>query len=482
MSVAAEGTDIDNGDVDLTDLIHRVRVFYAVLGHIRLQCLNSQRIVAHGHKTGVRDVGVEHTGLDLALGLGPHHLDGALHRAQQSLFLGRAAGHLDTGAEDRAEEHYHGGGLVLRPLPSLLHHTQAEQPQIQLGVVLMQLHGKLVNGLLERLAVRSGQLVVELVPGVNTGLPGQLMEVHLAQLAEALVLGVQVLHRFVKGLHSHLLALFQHDGRAPAVGEEVVVAEGRQRRLHGVGALGVHLFQGDGRDGDLALGDVAQAGVQAHLPRDVGQHQVGVQCTEGLPHMGLLAEHGEAGQQLADAAVIDVAVFIAGGVVGGVVGVDARHILEVFFFLQLLQQVQSRDDALGVVLLVALADGQQVAIQLLGMLGEILDQVHMAGYAGLHVQRAAAKQILAGLDVVNDLLRQHECLAQLGGQFLAAEGILADGAKIVHPHGVDVADEDDRAVRIALGALHIGQRTMPHHEVVLGLEALDLLGVRLKVG
>ena len=32
VSVAAEGTDIDNGDVDLTDLIHRVRVFYAVLG------------------------------------------------------------------------------------------------------------------------------------------------------------------------------------------------------------------------------------------------------------------------------------------------------------------------------------------------------------------------------------------------------------------------------------------------------------------
>ena len=153
-----------------------------------------------------------------------------------------------------------------------------------------------------------------------------------------------------------------------------------------------------------------------------------------------------------------------------------------FFLLQLLQQIQSRDDALGVVLLVALADGQQVAIQLLGMLGEILDQVHVAGYAGLHVQRAAAEQILAGLDVVNDLLRQHECLAQLGGQFLAAEGILADGAKIVHPHGVDVADEDDRAVRIALGALHIGQRTMPHHKVVLGLEALDLLGVRLKVG
>ena len=116
------------------------------------------------------------------------------------------------------------------------------------------------------------------------------------------------------------------------------------------------------------------------------------------------------------------------------------------------------------------------------MLGEILDQVHVAGYAGLHVQRAAAKQILAGLDVVNDLLRQHECLAQLGGQLFAAEGILADGAKIVHPHGVYVADENDRAVRIALGALHIGQRTVPHHKVVLGLEALDLLGMCLEVG
>ena len=54
----------------------------------------------------------------------------------------------------------------------------------------MQLHGELVNGFLECLAVHGGQLVIELVPGVDTGLPGQLMEVHLAQLAEALVLGI----------------------------------------------------------------------------------------------------------------------------------------------------------------------------------------------------------------------------------------------------------------------------------------------------
>ena len=346
----------------------------------------------------------------------------------------------------------------------------------------MQLHGELVNGFLEGLAVHGGQLVVELAPGVDTGLPGQLMEVHLAQLAEALVLGVQVLHRLVKGLHSHLLALFQHDGRTPAVGEEVVVTEGRQRRLHGVGALGVHLLQGDGRNGHLTLGDVAQVSVQGHLACDVGQHQVGVQRAEGLAHMGLLAEHGEAGQQLADAAVVDVAVLVARGVVGGVVGVDARHILEVLLLLQLLQQVQGGDDALGVVLLVALADSQQVAVQLLGMLREVLDQVHMTCHAGLHIQRAAAEQILAGLDVVNDLLGQHERLAQLGGQLLAAESILADGAEIIYAHGVDVADEDDRAVGIALGALHIGQRAVPHHKVVLGLEALDLLGMCLEVG
>ena len=326
------------------------------------------------------------------------------------------------------------------------------------------------------------QLVIKLAPGVDPGLPGQLVEFHLAQLTEALVLGIQIFHRLVKGLHGHLLALFQHDGRAPAVGEEVVVAEGRQRRLHSVGALGIHLLQGDGRNGDLALGDVAQVSVQGHLARDIGQHQVGVQRAEGLAHMGLLAKHGEAGQQLADAAVVDVSVLITGGVVGGVVGVDARHILEMLLLLQLLQQIQGRDDALGVVLLVALTDGQQVAVQLLGMLGEILNQIHVAGYAGLHIQGAAAEQIFAGLDIVNDLLRQHKGLAQLGGQLLAAEGVLTDGAEIVHPHGIDVADEDDRAVRIALGALHIGQRTVPHHKVVLGLEALDLLRVCLEVG
>ena len=150
--------------------------------------------------------------------------------------------------------------------------------------------------------------------------------------------------------------------------------------------------------------------------------------------------------------------------------------------LQLLQQIQGRDDALGVVLLVALTDGQQVAVQLLGMLGEILNQIHVAGYAGLHIQGAAAEQIFAGLDIVNDLLGQYEGLTQLGGQLLAAEGVLTDGAEIVHPNGIDVADEDDRAVRIALGALHIGQRTVPHHKVVLGLEAPDLLRVCPEVG
>ena len=60
----------------------------------------------------------------------------------------------------------------------------------------MQLYGELVDSFLEGLTVRRRQLVVELAPGVDAGLPGQLVEVHLAQLTEALVLGVQVFHRF----------------------------------------------------------------------------------------------------------------------------------------------------------------------------------------------------------------------------------------------------------------------------------------------
>lgn len=183
------------------------------------------------------------------------------------------------------------------------------------------------------------------------------------------------------------------------MGEEVVVGEGGQRRLDGVALLGVRLLQRDGRDGHLALGDVAQVGVQGHAACDLGDQQVGVEGIEGGAHVGFLAQRHEAGQQLADAAVVDVAVLVAGHVVGGVVGVDAGHVLEVLLLLQVQQVVDGGDDAVGVVLLVTLGDLDQVAVQLLGMLGEVLDEVHVAGHAGLHIQSAAAEHVVAGLNV-----------------------------------------------------------------------------------
>ena len=176
--------------------------------------------------------------------------------------------------------------------------------------------------------------------------------------------------------------------------------------------------------------------------------------------MGFLAQRHEAGQQLADAAVVDVAVLIAGHVVGGVVGVDAGHVLEVLLLLQVQQVVDGGDDAVGVVLLVTLGDLDQVAVQLLGVLGEVLDEVHVAGHAGLHIQSAAAEHVVAGLNVRQYLRRQGEGLLQLLGQLVGLKGVLADGAEIIHAHGVDVADEDHGAVGGTLGALDVSQSSL----------------------
>ena len=153
------------------------------------------------------------------------------------------------------------------------------------------------------------------------------------------------------------------------MGEEVVVGESGQRSLHRVALLGIRLLQRDGRDSDLTLRHIAQVGIQGHTAGDLGNQQVGVKGVKGGANMGLLAQRDEAGQQLADAAVVDIAILVAGHIVGGVVGIDAGDVLEALFFLQLQQVVNGGDDAVGVVLLVTLGNLDQIAVQLLGVLG-----------------------------------------------------------------------------------------------------------------
>ena len=450
MAVPAEGADVDHRDVDLEDLVHIVEVLGLPGRHVGAQGIHGGELVADRHEAGVRDVRVEHPGLDLALRLRADHFDRGLDGVQERALLLGLSRHLDAGAVDGPEEDDQGRGLVLVPFPGFLRDLEAVQSQVQGRIIGLELLLVSLDRILERLAVLLRQLVVELLPGVDPGLPRQRLARHVADLAEPLPLGVQVLDDAVHGLDADGFALLQHLGRVEAVGEVVVVGEGDQGGLYGVRALGVHLLQGDRRDRHLALCDVAQVRVQGHVPGHFRDQQVRVEGAERGADVGLLAEGDEARQELADAAVVDVAVLIARRIVRGVVRVDAGDVLKALFLLEVHQHVQAGDDALGVVLLVALRELDQVAVQLLRVLGEVLHDDHVARDAGLHVQSASAEHELAGVDVVDDVLRQVEVLLQDLRQVLRIKGVVPVLGEVVHADGVDVAEQDDGFVEFPL--------------------------------
>ena len=79
--------------------------------------------------------------------------------------------------------------------------------------------------------------------------------------------------------------------------------------------------------------------------------------------MGLLAPDIKGGQELANAAEVDISVDVRQVVAGRVVGIDAGDIVKPLFFLQPFELLQAGEDTVGIVLLVALGVGNEVTVQ-----------------------------------------------------------------------------------------------------------------------
>ena len=428
--------------------------------HVVVQIVHRRRVTADRHEAGVRDVRIEHAGLDLTSRLGTDEFHRAFDGVEQSLLHRGLARHLDVGGIQGAEVYDDAGALVVHPLPHLLDDGVAVDAQIHARIGLVQFLHVLVHGVHEGLALIRLDLFVVLLVGEHSRLPGQRRELDLGDVAETHVLAVQVLDDVVHGVDRDLLGVVQHLRRGHAVGEVVIVAAGHQRGLHGVSDLGIRLLQGNGRHADLAVGDVGIVDVQGDLAGDLGQQQVRIERREGLADVRLLAEHHVAGQGLADAAVVDVAVLVARIVVRGVVRVDAGDVLQAFLLLDLDHLVQRGDDAAGHVFLVAFRHVHQVAVQFVQVLREVFHDGHVTRHAALHIERAAAEHELAGFDIVDDFLGDLHG-QELLGQQVRPERLLPEGTVVIHADGVHVADHDDAALGIAFRALQIRDVILP---------------------
>ena len=264
------------------------------------------------------------------------------------------------------------------------------------------------------------------------------------------------------------------------MGGIVEVDGGCLRGLYGVLGLQVSLLQRDGRQSDFAVRDVCEFGVQVDPHGDRGSDLVRVEALEGFAYVGLLADDVERGHGLADGADVDVLVRVTFVLFGDVVRVEHGQILIASLLCQTDVVRVAVQDAAGVSFLIADCGEDQVAFEVLDVLGDEFHDRHDGCVACLHVEQAAAEDVFAGFEVSLRRGRQFDLL-ELLHQFERAVRILLQITIVGDTDVVDVSDHDDRLLRVALFTLQNGGAALSAERVVLDGNEIQVFGMLLPV-
>ena len=238
--------------------------------------------------------------------------------------------------------------------------------------------------------------LVEFIVCHHVRLPGQTPERNMAQDAVAFIIYIEPHNHGRERFRRLDAAFFQHLGRFAAMGRIVEVQIDRIGGLDRILGLVVALVQADWRQGNFAIGDVADFRIEVNPLQHFRSKQVGVQSVERFADVGLFAIDIEARQQFSGCTDIDIAILVAGIAERHEVGIDGGDVIPAAFRLQCGEILDRRQHPCRISLFIRHSIKHQIPRQRLRLPGIILHEHHQRGYAGFHIQNAAAQKPAVG--------------------------------------------------------------------------------------
>jgi len=228
------------------------------------------------------------------------------------------------------------------------------------------------------------------------------------------------------------------------MGGPVEIQIHRIRRLHGILRLIVALMQTDRRQGNLAVGNIAQVRGQIDPAHHFRRQQIGVEAVEWFADVGLFAVKEEARKQFPCRTDIDIAVFIARITERHEIRIDGGSEFPAPRRLKFRQILHGGQHPRRIPLFIRHGEKHQIAGHFFRLSGKMFHHHQQGSHAGFHVQNAPAQQPVRRQDFRQcrfaEFRRQRQFLLQGGGigrQFLQS-AIIGD------PYRVDVAEAEQR--------------------------------------
>ena len=151
-------------------------------------------------------------------------------------------------------------------------------------------------------------------------------------------------------------------------------------------------MQTDRRQGNLAVGKIAQVRGQIDPAHHFGCQQISVEAVERFADMGLFPVKEEAWQQFSGRADINIAVFIARIAECHEIRVDGGSEFPAPHRLQFRQILHGGKHSRRIPLFIRHGEEHQIAGHFFRVSGKMFQHHHQGGHAGFHVQNAAPQQ------------------------------------------------------------------------------------------
>ena len=255
MGILAVRADIDHRHADGLNRLHRQMIGQLPGRHIAGELVH---VLGRGNPAiaQIGDIRVKFPGHDriiVTLSGGRHRL---FHGGQQDIAAGIAVADKVVRIIRRGKIDDNFGILVGTVFVDFIDNGHRHLAIIR--AAFAQLANQDVENPVEFFPHFAAHLPVQLVIGQYIRLPGQRLERDMAQLAKFRVFAIEMSDRRLECFHGLGPAFRQHGGRFAVMGGPVEIQIHRIRRLHGILRLVVALMQTDRRQGNLAVGNIAQ--------------------------------------------------------------------------------------------------------------------------------------------------------------------------------------------------------------------------------